>query len=102
MIEINLLPGKKAKKAAGARFKLSLPDFRGLLATIKDPYLIAAVAATVLAVGGGGALFALDPATPAALDLRLETGKTGERPLHNMIGDKPKVGRIGAAFPAPM
>jgi len=37
MIEINLLPGKKRKAAAGgAGFKLALPDFRGLLASIKN------------------------------------------------------------------
>ena len=45
MIEINLLPGKKKKSAAGgAGFKLALPDFRGLLASIKNPWLLAASA----------------------------------------------------------
>jgi len=42
MIEINLLPGKK-KKAPGAGFKLSMPDFRGIIAQVKDPWLAAAV-----------------------------------------------------------
>src|SRR5947208_3282743 len=44
MIEINLLPGKKGKKAAagGAGFKLALPDFRGLLASIKNPWPLVA------------------------------------------------------------
>ena len=88
MIEINLLPGKKAKKAAGAGFKFALPDFRNLLSTIKDPYLIAAVAATVVAVGGGGALFVLDQATIAALDHRLETVKTEKRRFDIMIAQK--------------
>ncbi len=93
MIEINLIPGqkKKGKKAGGARFKLSLPDFRALLATIKDPYLIAAVAATVLAVGGGGALFVLDQATLAALDHRLETVKAEKRRFDIMIAEKRKM-----------
>src|SRR2546426_958739 len=52
MIEINLLPGKK-KKAPGAGMKLSMPDFRGLIAQVKDPWLIGAIAAWVV-VGGGG------------------------------------------------
>jgi len=88
MIEINLLPGKKAKKSAGAGFKFALPDFRNLLSTIKDPYLIAAVAATVVAVGGGGALFVLDQATLAALDHRLETVKAEKHRFDIMIAQK--------------
>jgi len=54
MIEINLLPGKKRKAAAGgAGFKLALPDFRGLLASIKNPWLLAASATSLIVVGGG-------------------------------------------------
>src|SRR3989454_1196603 len=54
MIEINLLPGKKKKAAGGgAGFKLALPDFRGLLASIKNPWLLAAGAAWLMVVGGG-------------------------------------------------
>src|SRR2546427_713516 len=54
MIEINLLPGKKKKAAGGgAGFKLALPDFRGLLASIKNPWLLAASAASLIVVGGG-------------------------------------------------
>ena len=54
MIEINLLPGKKKKAAGGgAGFKLALPDFRGLLASIKNPWLLVASAASLIVVGGG-------------------------------------------------
>ena len=54
MIEINLLPGKEKKAAGGgAGFKLALPDFRGLLASIKNPWLLAASAASLIVVGGG-------------------------------------------------
>ena len=54
MIEVNLLPGKKKKAAGGgAGFKLALPDFRGLLASIKNPWLLAASAASLIVVGGG-------------------------------------------------
>ena len=47
MIEINLLPGKK-RAAPGTGFKLALPDFRGLIASIKNPWLLVASAATAL------------------------------------------------------
>src|SRR5438128_3296381 len=53
MIEINLLPGKKKKAATGAGFKLALPDFQGLLATIKNPWLFVVSAAAIIVVGGG-------------------------------------------------
>ena len=54
MIEINLLPGKKKKAAGGgAGFKLALPDFRGLLASIKNPWLFVVSAAAIIVVGGG-------------------------------------------------
>ena len=54
MIEINLLPGKKKKASAGgAGFKLALPDFRGLLASIKNPWLLVASATSLVVVGGG-------------------------------------------------
>ena len=49
MIEINLLPGKKKKAAGGgAGFKLALPDFQGLLASVKNPWLLTASAASVI------------------------------------------------------
>ncbi|HYL56429.1 MAG TPA: PilN domain-containing protein [Gemmatimonadales bacterium] len=53
MIEINLLPGKKKKAATGAGFKLALPDFQGLLATIKNPWLFVVSAAAIVVIGGG-------------------------------------------------
>src|SRR3989441_8954934 len=54
MIEIILLPEKKKKGAGGGGgFKLALPDFGGLLASIKTPWLPAASAASLMVVGGG-------------------------------------------------
>jgi len=49
MIEVNLLPGKK-KKAAGTGVQLAMPDFRALIAQVKDPWL-AAAAGIWIAVG---------------------------------------------------
>ena len=82
MIEINLLPGKKKTSrgggGGGAGFKLQMPDFRGLIAQIKDPWLIAAVLATVLC--GGSILFYLYERTQlAALDSRLTQAKAEKR-----------------------
>jgi len=52
MIEINLLPGAKRKRGAkGAGFKL--PDFGALFASIKEPWLVAAVVSWVLVLGLG-------------------------------------------------
>jgi len=61
MIEINLLPGKK-KAAKGAGMKLSMPDFKGLIAQVKDPWLIGAIGAWVVVGGGGALLFITDRA----------------------------------------
>jgi Tfp pilus assembly protein PilN len=47
MIEINLLPGAKRKRAAkGAGFQM--PDFKALAGAVKDPWLIAFVASWLL------------------------------------------------------
>ncbi len=72
MIEINLLPG--AKKKGGKGFKLALPDLKGLVTSVKDPWLIACVVAWVLALGiampmwlkGRGQVAALKPRLQAA------------------------------------
>jgi Tfp pilus assembly protein PilN len=47
MIEINLLPGAKHKRG-GKGGGLKLPDFAALLAQVKDPWLVAAIASWVL------------------------------------------------------
>src|SRR5512140_1808720 len=46
MIEINLLPGAKRKKAGGAGF--TMPDFKALSGLVKDPWLIAFIASWAL------------------------------------------------------
>jgi Tfp pilus assembly protein PilN len=81
MIEINLLPGKKKTSrggGGGAGFKLQMPDFRGLIAQIKDPWLIAAVVATILC-GGSVLLYLYERTQLAALDSRLTQAKSERR-----------------------
>jgi Tfp pilus assembly protein PilN len=87
MIEINLLPGKK-RKAAGAGFKLSMPDFRAILTQVKDPWLIAAIGAWVIVGGGGAALFITGRARLAAAEARLDVIKTEKRRYDIVIAQK--------------
>ena len=92
MIEINLLPGKKKAAAAGGRFKLSLglklPDFRGIIANITSPWLLAASAAWVLVLGGGLALFVTSRARLAVLNSRLEEVRVEKRRFDAVIAQK--------------
>ena len=61
MIEINLLPGLKRKAAGGgARFKM--PNLGAVLSNVKDPWLLGAIAAGVVAIGGNAALYTLNTA----------------------------------------
>ncbi len=87
MIEINLLPGKK-KKAPGAGMKLSMPDFKGLIAQVKDPWLLGAIAAWVVVGGGGALLFITDRARLAAAETRLENVRTEKRRYDIVIAQK--------------
>ena len=87
MIEINLLPGKK-KKAPGAGMSFSMPDFKGLIAQVKDPWLIGAIVAWVIVGGGGAALFITERARLAAAESRLESVKTEKRRYDIVIAQK--------------
>ncbi|HKC48523.1 MAG TPA: PilN domain-containing protein [Gemmatimonadales bacterium] len=61
MIEINLLPGLKRKAAGGgARFKM--PNLGSVLSQVKDPWLIGAIAAGVVALGGNAAFYTFNTA----------------------------------------
>jgi len=93
MIEINLLPGKK-RAAPGAGFKLALPDFRGLLASIKNPWLLAASATTALVVGGALALLVTESARLRVLDARLAAVLVEKRRFDAVIAQKRQSERI--------
>jgi Tfp pilus assembly protein PilN len=87
MIEINLLPGKR-KAPAGAGFKFRLPDVRGLIANITNPWLVTACVAWVLVLGGGLALFVTSKARLAVLNSRLEAVRTEKRRFDAVIAQK--------------
>jgi len=93
MIEINLLPGKK-KAAKGAGMKLSMPDFRGLIAQVKDPWLIGAIGAWVVVGGGGALLFITDRARLAAAETRIETDRTEARRWEIVIAQKRQAQKV--------
>ena len=92
MIEINLLPGKKKAAKGGAGFQL--PDFKALIAQVKDPWLLGAVAAWVIVGGGGALLFITDRARMAAAESRLDRAKTEERRYQIVIAQKRQAERV--------
>src|SRR5262245_7599563 len=93
MIEINLLPGKK-KAAKGTGMSLAMPDFKAILAQVKDPWLIGAVVAWVLVGGGGALLFITDRARIARAESRLEQVKTEKRRYDIVIAQKRQAERV--------
>jgi Tfp pilus assembly protein PilN len=74
MIEINLLPGAKHKRG-GKGGGLALPDFGALLSQIKDPWLVAAIAAWVLVILGGVAAYLPRSNEVKGLEPKLEAAK---------------------------
>ena len=93
MIEINLLPGKK-KAAKGAGMSLSMPDFKAIIAQIKDPWLIGAVIAWVIVGGGGALLFITDRARMARAESRLEAVRTEKRRYDIVIAQKRQAEKV--------
>ena len=89
MIEINLLPGKKKKPlGGGAGFRLALPDIQGLLASIKNPWLLTASAASVIVVGGGLLLFITQSTRLRVLQSRLDGVRVEKRRFDAVIAQK--------------
>lgn len=93
MIEINLLPGKR-KSVKGAGMKLSMPDFKALLAQVKDPWLIAAVIAWVIVGGGGALLFITERARLARAESRLENIRAEKRRYDIVIAQKRQLEKV--------
>lgn len=92
MIEINLLPGQK-RKAPGGR-KIRMPDFRQVLANVKDPWLLAAIGAAVLAVGGNGALYIINNARLGHLETELVAVQSEKRRYDAVAAQKRQAERV--------
>jgi Tfp pilus assembly protein PilN len=93
MIEINLLPGKK-KAAKGTGMQLALPDFKAIIAQVKDPWLIGAIVAWVIVGGGGAFLFIAERARLATATARLESVRTEKRRYDVVIARKRQAERV--------
>ncbi len=94
MIEINLLPGKKKRAAVGAGFKIRLPDIQGLLSSIKNPWLLAASAMSVLVVGGGLLLLITQSTRLKVLESKLEGVRAEKQRFDAVIAQKRQSERI--------
>src|SRR5437764_2949457 len=90
MIEINLLPGPKKKRSAGPGFAVSLDDLKAMLATVKDPLLIGAVSAWVLALIVVGFFYVTDNRTLAAQEEELGRVQSEQRRFSALIAQKRK------------
>jgi Tfp pilus assembly protein PilN len=88
MIEVNLLPGQKRNAPKGGGGGLKLPDFRALLTNIKDPWLLSAIGAWVLAGAVGGGLFILDTANMARLNSHRDDVRKEMRRWDGLIAQK--------------
>ncbi|GIX08171.1 MAG: hypothetical protein KatS3mg115_2574 [Candidatus Poribacteria bacterium] len=87
MIEVNLLPGPKKRKAGAA---LTLPDFAALVAKVKDPLLAGAVGSWILAAGIIAALYTVESRKIAALEQELRQVERSERQFRALIAQKQK------------
>jgi Tfp pilus assembly protein PilN len=93
MIEINLIPGKK-KAAPGAGFKIALPDLRGLLASIKNPWLLVASVVAVAVIGGGLLLFITLTTRLKVGESKLDAVRVEKRRFDAVIAQKRQSERI--------
>ena len=87
MIEINLLPGQK-RKGPGAGFKLGLPDLRGIFSEIKNPWLLGAIVAGVVSLGGTGFFFVVQQAKWVSLSNDLDGVRAEKRRYDVVIAQK--------------
>ena len=91
MIEINLLPGS-GKKARGRSSGIALGGaFSGIIAQVKDPYLMGAAAVVILAAVATVGLWGLQQSTSSRLDRELQTAVQDSIRFGLMITERRKV-----------
>jgi len=100
MIEINLLPGQKRKAAGGMRFRV--PDLRSVLAQVTDPWLLAAIAVAVVAVGGNAVLYVVNTARASRLESVLKGVRTEQRRFAAVVAQKHSAERVRDSLAAEM
>jgi len=84
-IEINLLPGAR-KKTGGAG--LSLPDFGDLVARVKDPLLVGALAAWLVGLSAMGWMWYTQTSALSAMEPRLLEKQNEARRFGQVIAQK--------------
>ncbi|MBI2073197.1 MAG: PilN domain-containing protein [Gemmatimonadetes bacterium] len=92
MIEINLLPGQKRKKRAAAG--LAMPDFKALLAQVKDPLLLGAVGAWAAVLVVVGFIYVTEGRKLAAMQQDLSRVEADARRFEALINQKRKEERL--------
>lgn len=93
MIQINLLPGVKRKRSGSAKDAI-VSRLRDLGAKVKDPMLLVAVAAWVLAAGFIGWGVISNTRKMRELDPKLEQAKDEHRRYKNLMTEKRKTETI--------
>jgi Tfp pilus assembly protein PilN len=95
MIEINLLPGRKVPRAGFSLSKIDVgAALANLRASVKDPWLAAAIIAWVSFLGGGGGLFLMTRAQLASAEERLETVRSEKRRFDVVVAQKRQAERM--------
>jgi len=87
VIEINLLPGAR-KKRGGKGGGFQMPDLKSLVASVKDPWLIACVVGWALVAVGIGAFYLPRKAKVAALEPQLAAAHREARRLEAVLRTK--------------
>ncbi len=88
MIEINLLPGQKKKKKAGAGFQI--PDLGALLAQVKDPLLLGTVGSWAVVLGAAGFLYLTESRKLADMETQLTQVEGDAKRFQALINQKRK------------
>src|SRR3989304_6187841 len=88
MIEINLLPGQRKKKRAAAGF--AMPDFKALLAKVRDPLLLGAVGSWAVVLAVIGFIYMTESRKVAAAEEALSRVQGDARRFQALINQKRK------------
>ncbi len=91
MIEINLLPTQRKKKA---RAGVSLPSFGAALKSVRDPLLIGALAAWIVVLGAVAIVFVTEQGKLRGLQEDLTRVEAEHRRFQALIADKRRAERL--------
>jgi len=90
MINVNLRPGRKHKSAGANPFKGMAERFSGLGGKVKDPLLLGAVAAWVIAIGFLGATWIMTQRQLHAVEPKLEQARSEHQRFKTFLAQKHK------------